>query len=62
MKIRERFVNIVRTIGTTCHYIKCKWSYITIYKIYCKYPAITDTYIGSTNNYDSIKNYAYMFF
>ena len=62
LKVRERFVNIVRTMDPTCPSIQFKWSYITIYKIYCKDPAITDTYIGSTNNYDAIKRYAYMFF
>lgn len=56
LKIRERFVNIVRTMDPTCPSIKFKWNYITIYKIYCKDPAITDIYIGSTNSYDSIKN------
>ena len=60
LKIRERFVNIVRTMDPTCPSIKFKWNYITIYKIYCKDPAITDIYIGSTNSYDSIKKYAYM--
>ena len=55
LKIRERFVNIVRTMDPTCPSIQFKWSYITIYKIYCKDPAITDTYIGSTNNYDAMK-------
>ncbi|MFM7979296.1 MAG: hypothetical protein ACKPKO_08275 [Candidatus Fonsibacter sp.] len=45
----------MRTMDPTCPSIKFKWSYITIYKIYCKDPTITDTYIGSTTNYDSIK-------
>ncbi|MFM7979019.1 MAG: hypothetical protein ACKPKO_06845 [Candidatus Fonsibacter sp.] len=46
----------MRTTDPTCPSIKFKWNYIAIYKIYCKDPDITDTYIGSTNNYASIKH------
>ena len=32
------------------------YSNTIIYKIYCKDPAITDTHIGPTNNYDAMKH------
>ncbi|MFM7983837.1 MAG: hypothetical protein ACKPKO_31380, partial [Candidatus Fonsibacter sp.] len=59
LKVRERFVNLVQTMDPSSS-VEFKWKYITIYKIYCKDPSVTDSYIGITTNYTAIKMIIYL--
>ncbi|MFM7988789.1 MAG: hypothetical protein ACKPKO_56690 [Candidatus Fonsibacter sp.] len=39
-----RFMNIVQPMDFSSS-VEFKWNYITIYRVYCKDPSVTDSYI-----------------